>query len=95
MSSKRYTEKFKVEVVKQVTERSYPVAEVANRIGVSQHSLYTTRVSSGNCSHYDQQRTAGRPKRPVVELLVRDSYQLKADISMVKTPKRGDIYFWA
>lgn len=39
MSSKRYTEKFKVEVVKQVTERSHPVADVANRIRVSQHSL--------------------------------------------------------
>lgn len=40
MSSKRYTEKFKVEVVKQ---------------------------SSGNCSHYDQQRTAGRPEQTVID----------------------------
>lgn len=40
MSNKRYTEEFKVEAVKQVTERCYPVAEVAGRIGVSQHSLY-------------------------------------------------------
>jgi len=40
MSSKRYPEEFKVEAVKQVTERGHPVAEVASRIGVSQHSLY-------------------------------------------------------
>ncbi|QEL64522.1 transposase [Oryzomicrobium terrae] len=40
MSSKRYTEEFKVEAVKQVTERGHPVVEVASRIGVSQHSLY-------------------------------------------------------
>ena len=40
MSSKRYTEEFKVEAVKQVTERGYPVAEVSGRLGVSQHSLY-------------------------------------------------------
>lgn len=40
MSSKRYTEEFKIEAVKQVTERGHPVAEVAGRIGVSQHSLY-------------------------------------------------------
>lgn len=33
MSNKRYTEEFKVEAVKQVTERCYPVAEVAGRIG--------------------------------------------------------------
>lgn len=40
MSSKRYAEEFKVEAVKQVTERGYPVAEVAGRLGVSLHSLY-------------------------------------------------------
>lgn len=40
MSSKRYTEEFKIEAVKQVTERGHPVAEVSGRIGVSQHSLY-------------------------------------------------------
>lgn len=40
MSRKRYTEEFKVEAVKQVTERGYPVAEVSGRLGVSQHSLY-------------------------------------------------------
>ncbi|SEO30749.1 transposase [Nitrosospira multiformis] len=40
MSSKRYPEEFKIETVKQITERRHPVAEVASRIGVSQHSLY-------------------------------------------------------
>lgn len=36
----RYTEEFKIEAVKQVTERQHPVAEVADRLGVSSHSLY-------------------------------------------------------
>jgi transposase len=40
MSNKRYPEEFKIEAVKQVTERKHPVAEVASRLGVSQHSLY-------------------------------------------------------
>jgi transposase len=40
MSSKRYPEEFRIEAVKQVTERGHPVAEVASRLGVSQHSLY-------------------------------------------------------
>ena len=40
MSSKRYPDEFKIEAVKQVTERGHPVAEVASRLGVSQHSLY-------------------------------------------------------
>ena len=40
MSNKRYPEEFKIEAVKQVTERGHAVADIANRIGVSQHSLY-------------------------------------------------------
>lgn len=40
MSNKRYPEEFRIEAVKQVTERGHAVAEVASRIGVSQHSLY-------------------------------------------------------
>ena len=36
----RYTEEFRQAAVKQVTERHYPVAEVAERLGVSTHSLY-------------------------------------------------------
>jgi transposase len=40
MSSKRYPEEFKIEAVKQVTEKQRSVAEVADRLGVSKHSLY-------------------------------------------------------
>jgi len=40
MSKPRFPEAFKIEAVKQVTERGYPVAEVASRLGVSAHSLY-------------------------------------------------------
>ena len=40
MSNQRYPEEFKIEAVKQVTERGLPVAEVAARLGVSAHSLY-------------------------------------------------------
>ena len=40
MSGKRYPEEFKIEAVKQVTERGHTSAEVAARLGVSAHSLY-------------------------------------------------------
>jgi transposase len=40
MSRQRYTDEFKAEAVRQVTERRHRVAEVASRLGVSQHSLY-------------------------------------------------------
>jgi transposase len=39
-SGKRYTEEFKKEAVKQITERGYSVAEVAERLGTTTHSLY-------------------------------------------------------
>lgn len=40
MSGKRYTEEFKIEAVKQVTDRGYKVGEVAERLGITSKSLY-------------------------------------------------------
>jgi len=40
MSSKRYTEEFKVEAVEQVTNRGHSVADVAARLNISIRSLY-------------------------------------------------------
>ena len=39
MSGKRYPEEFKIEAVKQVTDREYKVGEVAKRLGVTPKSL--------------------------------------------------------
>ena len=40
MSGKRYPEGFKIEAVKQVTDRGYKVGEVAKRLGVAAKSLH-------------------------------------------------------
>ena len=40
---KRYTDEFKIEAVKQITERGYSVQEVAERLGISTKSLYHWR----------------------------------------------------
>ena len=40
MSSKRYTDEFKVEAAKQVIDQGRPVREVAGRLGVSIDTLY-------------------------------------------------------
>ena len=40
---KRYTEEFKREAVKQVTERGYSIAEVAERLGVCTKTHYQWR----------------------------------------------------
>lgn len=56
MSSKRYTEEFKIEAVKQVTQRGYSVADVVNRSGTRSltvvslaEALWTNRVCAGEC----------------------------------------------
>ncbi|PUA41323.1 hypothetical protein C5U62_32635 [Pseudomonas protegens] len=40
MNTQRFTPEFKAEAIRQVIERRYSVAETAERLGVSIHSLY-------------------------------------------------------
>ncbi|NOQ17410.1 MAG: IS3 family transposase [Methyloprofundus sp.] len=40
---KRYTQEFKIEAVKQITDRGYSVAEVADRLGICSKTLYHWR----------------------------------------------------
>ncbi len=40
MSHQRYPKEFKIEAVKQMTEKGKPVAEVDQRLGMSVHSLH-------------------------------------------------------
>ena len=47
MSDKRYTKEFKIEAIKQITERGYSVQDVSRRLGVSTHSLYAWRKKYG------------------------------------------------
>ena len=44
MSAKRYPEDFKIEAVKQVTDRGYKVAEVAQRLGVTGSTPFSRTV---------------------------------------------------
>jgi len=41
MSGKRYIEEFKIAAVEQVAQRGHAASEVAERLGVSIHSLYS------------------------------------------------------
>lgn len=40
MTGKWYIDKFKIEAVKQITEKGYSIAEVADRLGTTTHILY-------------------------------------------------------
>lgn len=53
MTTKRYTLEFKVEAVKQVTDRGHSVADDASRLGISIHSLY---AASNTPNHHPRIR---------------------------------------
>ena len=54
MSGKRYPEEFKIEAVKQVTDRGYKVGEVARRLGVTPKSLHEWIKRYGENSNQHQ-----------------------------------------
>ena len=59
MSGKRYTDEFKIEAVKQITEGGYPVQEVAARLGVTTKSLYDRKARFGKSSaEYQKEKVA-------------------------------------
>ena len=56
-SGKRYTEEFKIEAIKQVTERGYSVADVAERLGTTTHSMYAWLKRYGEQSPQQANKT--------------------------------------
>ncbi len=73
MSGKRYTEEFKIEAVKQITDRGYPVSEVAGRLGVTTKSLYDWIKRYGD--HAEQYQSAKQQDSEI--------RKLKADLRRV------------
>ena len=57
MSNQGYSPEFKDEAVRQVVDRGYSVPEVAERLGVSSHSLYKW-VKAIKPDNSEQQATA-------------------------------------
>ena len=72
MNNPRYSPEFKDEAVRQVIDRGYSVPEVAQRLGVSAHSLYKW-VNAVKPDKSDQQTE--ELKRAKQEIL-----KLKADL---------------
>jgi transposase len=66
MNQKRYTPEFREEAVRQVVDRGHPVADVAERLGVSAHSLYKW-VKAVKPSDHEQQ--AGELREAKGEIL--------------------------
>lgn len=69
MSNRKYTEEFKSEAIKQVTERGYSVKDVCARLGLSSKSLYLwlrqsrrTNGGQGKCGNEDLRGEIARLK---------------------------------
>ena len=58
MSGKRYPEEFKIEAVKQVTDRGYKISEVAGRLGVTAKSLHDWIKKYGDAGSQHQTITS-------------------------------------
>ena len=58
MSSTKFSDDFKRDAVAQITERGYPVREVAERLGVSQYSLYSWKKKFAKASSGDAEKEA-------------------------------------
>ena len=50
MGKPNFSDEFKRDAVSQITERGYPVSEVSQRLGVSQHSLYAWKRQLASAS---------------------------------------------
>jgi len=70
MSSKRYTEEFKIEAIRQVVDRGYSIAEVADRLGTTTHSLYVWKKKYGpdSAEHLEKTETDQEIRRLKKEL---------------------------
>ena len=55
MSKANFTDDFKRDAVRQITERGYPVKEVSERLGVSTHSLYAWKQKFSQPAEADDQ----------------------------------------
>ena len=72
MGKPNFSDEFKRDAVARITERGYPVAEVSERLGVSQHSLYAwkrqlAKVVSGDASKDAEIRQLKRELARVTE----------------------------
>jgi transposase-like protein len=84
----RFTEQFRVEAVKQVTERGFAVKDVSKRLGVSPYSLYQwiKRYGIPTEERLAMEDQAGRIKKLEAELL-----RVTEECDILKKPRRTSL----
>lgn len=80
MKNARYTDEFKAEAIKQITERGHGVLDVSKRLGVSDKSLYLW---------LKQSRKQATPKSQDIVSLKQELLRMKAELK--RTTEERDI----
>lgn len=80
MKNARYTDEFKAEAIKQITERGHGVLDVSKRLGVSDKSLYLW---------LKQSREQVSPKSQDIVSLKQELIRMKAELK--RTTEERDI----
>jgi transposase len=88
MGKANFSDDFKRHAVAQITERGYPVAEVSQRLGVSQHSLYAwKRKFSQPSGSDDKDAEIRRLKRELARVTEERNILKKATAYFAKDAK--------
>lgn len=98
MGNANFSDDFKRDAVAQITERGYRVAKVSERLGVSQHSLYSWKKQFGKAASGDAAKDAE------IRQLKRDLARMTEERDILKNRRRlsppvwgrnGPCYGWA
>lgn len=82
MGKANFSDEFKRDAVAQITERGYPVSEVSQRLGVSQHSLYAWKRQLG------RQVSGDATKDAEIRQLKRELAWVTVERGILKKPPR-------
>ena len=91
MGKGNFTDEFKLDAIKQITERGYSVADVSKRLGVSTHSLYgwmkRYSVSPQSAAQDDQSSEIRRLKQELARVTEERDILKKATAYFAKDAK--------
>lgn len=82
MGKPNFSDEFKRDAVSQITERGYPVSEVSQRLGVSQHSLYAWKRQLAKAVSGDSSKDAE------IRQLKRELARMTEERDILKKPPR-------
>ena len=87
MGKANFSDDFKRDAVRQITERGYPVKEVSERLGVSTHSLYAWKKKFSEPEADDQAAEVRRLKKELARVTEERDILKKATAYFAKDAK--------